>query len=132
MVYSSVEYYLNNYGTITDTEEIEKQLKNASRIIDTLTYNRLHKFFPEKCSEWELEILNEVTCEISDFYHINGKDLTTLLNSYKINGVEMKWRQSNANIVNVGGETMLRSTYAKIQQLRFSASIYDWIGRIYF
>lgn len=120
MVYSTVEYYQNNYDTITSQEDIEKQLKEASRLIDILTYNRLHKEFPEHCSEWELEILNEVCCEIADFYYTNSKDLQTLLNKYSLNGVSMEWGNSNANIEVINGITLLRTTYAKLNQTRFT------------
>ena len=120
MIYSSVEYYQNNYTAMVDTDLIERQLKDASRIIDILTYNRLHKEFPEHCSEWELEILNEVCCEIADFYYTNGKDLTTLLNKYSLNGVSMEWGKSNSNIEMINGITILRTTYAKLNQTRFT------------
>lgn len=120
MVYSTVEFYQENYGTITDTTEIAKQLKNASRIIDILTYNRLRVVYPEKCSEWEKEILSEVCCEIADFYYTNGKDLTTLLNKYSLNGVSMEWGKANANIYVINGITILRTTYSKLNQTRFT------------
>lgn len=120
MVYSTVEFYQENYGTITDTTEIAKQLNNASRIIDILTYNRLRAVYPEKCSEWEIEILSEVCCEIADFYYTNGKDLTTLLNKYSLNGVSMEWGKANANIDVINGITILRTTYSKLNQTRFT------------
>ena len=40
MVYASKEQYLSEHNTIPE-EQIEKRLKQASRHIDSLTFNRI-------------------------------------------------------------------------------------------
>lgn len=121
MVYATTDFYINEYkGKMNDQEEIERQLKEASRIIDILTFNRLHREYPNRCSEWEKEILAEVACEIADFYKENSEDLNTLLNKYSINGVTMEFGQSNGNITILNGVTVPRLTYTKLSQTRFA------------
>ena len=123
MIYATVEFYIDTYmSEVMDDEEIiERQLKNASRIIDILTFNRIKRYGFEKCSDWEKEIISEVCCEIADFYFENAEDLTTLLNRYTINGVTVEFGNTNANIVNLNGITIPRITYSKLSQTRFAS-----------
>lgn len=121
MNYATVDFYLNVYnGKMTDQEEIERQLTEASTIIDILTFQRIRHIGLEKCSQWERGVFAEVCCEIADFYKENSESLDTLLNKYSINGVTMEFGQQNGNIVILNGVTVPRLTYTKLSQTRFA------------
>ena len=127
MVYADSSYYKDEYkGSIISEEELEKRLKEASQKVDVLTFNRIKKVGFENCSNYEKEIIKEVVCQISDFYKENEDDLKTLLNEYSINGVSMKFGESNNNIINVNGITILRSTYQLLNTLRFCSLQIGW------
>lgn len=123
MIYATVEYYIDEYmSEIMDDEEvIEKKLKEASRIIDILTFNRIKRIGYDKLSEFEQEILQECCCEIADFYYSNSEELSTMINKYSINGVTIEYGKDSNNIVNFNGVTIPRLTYSKLSQLRFSS-----------
>lgn len=127
MIYVDSNYYKEVYkGLSIDDEELEKRLKEASQKVDVLTFNRVRNLGFENCSDFEKEIIREVTCQIVDFYKENEDDLKTLLNEYSINGVTMKFGESNNNIVNVNGITILRSTYQLLNTTRFTSLNLNW------
>ena len=127
MVYVNSEFYKETYkGTLISDEELDKMLKEASQKIDVLTFNRIKKIGFENCSEYEKEIIQEVVCQIADFYKENEEDLKTLLNEYSLNGVTMKFGQSNNNIINVNGITILRSAYQLLSTTRFASLSMRW------
>ncbi|MFQ7001813.1 MAG: hypothetical protein ACLRRH_11120 [Clostridium sp.] len=91
--YATVEEYKKNYSDIPD-ENIEKSLKKASRHIDTLTFNRIQGIGFDNLTEFQKEIIKEVTCELASFEYENEDVITSVLNSYSINGVSMSFGDS--------------------------------------
>lgn len=91
--YVTVEEYKKNYSDIPD-ENIEKSLKKASRHIDTLTFNRIQGIGFDNLAEFQKEIIKEVTCELASFEYENEDVITSVLNSYSINGVSMSFGDS--------------------------------------
>lgn len=91
--YAAVEEYKKNYSDIPD-ENIEKSLKKASRHIDTLTFNRIQGIGFDNLTEFQKEIIKEVTCELASFEYENEDVITSVLNSYSINGVSMSFGDS--------------------------------------
>ena len=91
--YVTVEEYKKNYSDIPD-ENIEKSLKKASRHIDTLTFNRIQGIGFDNLTEFQKEIIKEVTCELASFEYENEDVITSVLNSYSINGVSMSFGDS--------------------------------------
>lgn len=91
--YAAVEEYKKNYSDIPD-ENIEKNLKKASRHIDTLTFNRIQGIGFDNLAEFQKEIIKEVTCELASFEYENEDVITSVLNSYSINGVSMSFGDS--------------------------------------
>ena len=91
--YAAVEEYKKNYSDIPD-ENIEKSLKKASRHIDTLTFNRIQGIGYDNLTEFQKEIIKEVTCELASFEYENEDVITSVLNSYSINGVSMSFGDS--------------------------------------
>ncbi len=91
--YVTVEEYKKNYNDIPD-DSIEKSLKKASRHIDTLTFNRIQGIGFNNLTEFQKEIIKEVTCELASFEYENEDVITSVLNSYSINGVSMSFGDS--------------------------------------
>ncbi len=91
--YAAVEEYKKNYSDIPD-ENIEKSLKKASRHIDTLTFNRIQGIGFDNLTEFQKEIIKEVTCELASFEYENEDVITSVLSSYSINGVSMAFGDS--------------------------------------
>ena len=91
--YVTVEEYKKNYNDIPD-DSIGKSLKKASRHIDTLTFNRIQGIGFNNLTEFQKEIIKEVTCELANFEYENEDVITSVLSSYSINGVSMAFGDS--------------------------------------
>ncbi len=70
--YADASYYTSEYsGTIISTDELNKALKQASRHIDALTYNRIVGRGISNLTEFQQDIVKECCCELADFEHEN-------------------------------------------------------------
>ena len=92
--YVTVEEYKESYSDIPDDNNIEKSLKKASRHVDTLTFNRIQGIGFDNLTEFQKEIIKEVCCELANFEYENEDVITSVLNSYSINGVSMSFGDS--------------------------------------
>ena len=93
--YADAGYYFAEYnGNIISEENLEKALKQASRHIDTLTYNRIISRDISELTEFQQDIIKECCCEIADFEYENAEILQSILQSYSINGVSMSFGDS--------------------------------------
>ena len=123
--YVSEEFY-KNYSKVIPDENIEKHLKQASRHIDSLTYNRIVGNV-ERLTEFQLEIIQEVICELADFEYTNKEQLTSLLSSYSINGVSMTIGGSMTTYFD-GGIFIPSSVYSLLEQTGLTyRGKYRWV-----
>ena len=114
--YASKEDYKDIYkGNMLLEEDIEKQLRQASRHIDSLTYNRIVGRGFSNLTEFQQEIVKEVCCMQAEFEYENADMINSILSSYSINGVSM---QINAswNVYTDKGVVMKRDTYQLLSQ----------------
>lgn len=114
--YATLDYYTNTYdGSIVPEERLGKALRQASRHIDSLTYNRIigQGFF--NLTEFQQEIIQEVTCQQADFEVENEDEINTVLSSYSINGVSAQFG-SSWNVFTDKGIAMKRDVYALLCQ----------------
>lgn len=114
--YATLDYYTNTYdGSIVPEEHLGKALRQASRHIDSLTYNRIigQGFF--NLTEFQQEIIREVTCQQADFEVENEDEINTVLSSYSINGVSAQFG-SSWNVFADKGIAMKRDVYALLCQ----------------
>lgn len=114
--YATLDYYTNTYdGSIVPEERLGKALRQASRHIDSLTYNRIvgRGFF--NLTEFQQEIIREVTCQQADFEVENEDEINTVLSSYSINGVSAQFG-SSWNVFTDKGIAMKRDVYALLCQ----------------
>lgn len=114
--YADAEYYKNEFsGTTIQDEDIEKTLKNASRHIDALTYNRIVGKGIDALTEFQVDIVKEVACEIAEFEYENAELINSILQTYSINGVSMSFG-SSWNVMVQNGIAIKRDTYERLCQ----------------
>ena len=114
--YVTSEYYINSYnGTAIPPDKLEKALKEASRHIDTLTYNRIAGKGINALTEFQQEIIKECVCELADFEAENEELIKCVLSQYSINGVSMSLGNSwNVHIQQ--GVVINKATYYWLTQ----------------
>jgi hypothetical protein len=112
--YVDKDFYDTYSGKITDAVMLDKKLKQASRHVDSLTYNRIVGKFG-LLTEFQQEIVQEVVCELTDFEFINESQLSSLLSSYSINGVSMSIGDS-VTVKGVNGVIIPIALYSLLEQ----------------
>lgn len=114
--YVTPDYYRETYkGSIIPEEEQEKALRQASRHIDSLTYNRIVGRGISSLTEFQQEVIREVVCKQADFENENADQIETILSSYSINGVSAQFG-SSWNVFTDKGIAMMRDVYALLSQ----------------
>lgn len=114
--YASEDYYKTQYkGTLISEDDQEKALIQASRHVDSLTFNRIVGRGFDNLTEYQQEIILEVVCQQADFETENADMIASVLSSYSINGVFMQFG-SAWNVFADKGVAMRRDTYSMLQQ----------------
>ena len=114
--YADIEYYVSTYqGTSIPSNDIKKYLKQASRHIDSLTYNRIVGQGFLNLTAFQQDVIREVICEQADFEYENAEVIETVLSSYSINGTAMQFTQS-WNVYTDKGVAMRKDIYALLSQ----------------
>lgn len=114
--YATPDYYHNTHkGTIIPEEQLEKILRQASRHIDSLTYNRIVGQGFTNLTSFQQDIIQEVVCEQADFEHENADEINTILSSYSLNGASVQFG-SSWNVFTDKGVAMKRDVYALLSQ----------------
>ena len=111
---TSGEYADMGYSSI-DTPELDKYLLKASRNIDTLTFNRIVKKGFDNLTEFQKGIIKQVICEQADFLYENADAITSIFDSYSINGVSMKFG-TGFNVKIEGGLPIRNDVYSLLIQ----------------
>lgn len=114
--YATPEYYREAHmGKIIPEDEQAAALRQASRHIDSLTYNRIvgRGFF--NLAAFQQDIIQEVVCQQADFEHENADEINTILSSYSLNGASVQFGNS-WNVYTDKGVAMKRDTYALLSQ----------------
>lgn len=114
--YVTPEYYQKEYGgSIVPEDDLKKALRQASRHIDSLTYNRIVGRGFSALTEFQQDIIREVVCQQADFEAENEDEINTILQSYSINGVSAQFG-SSWNVFTDKGVAMKRDVYALLCQ----------------
>ena len=114
--YATESYYLDTYeGILIPEDEIEKALKQASRHVDSLTYNRIVGRGFLNLAEFQQEIIREVICRQAEFEYENADEISSVLSSYSINGVSAQF-SSSWNVFTGKGIAMKRDDYTLLCQ----------------
>lgn len=114
--YVTPEHYLEKYGgSIVPEKELPKVLWQASRHIDSLTYNRIVGQGFSSLTQFQQDIIQDVVCQQADFETENADEINSILSSYSINGVSAQFG-SSWNIFTDKGVAMKRDLYALLCQ----------------
>lgn len=114
--YASPDYYREIYkGSTIPEKDQEKMLRQASRHIDTLTYNRIVGQGFSGLTEFQKDIIHEVVCQQAEFEYENDDEINTILSGYSINGVSAQFGNS-WNVFMEKGVAMKRDTYSLLSQ----------------
>lgn len=115
--YASQEYYQTVYrGSSVPEEALVQMLRQASRHIDSLTYNRIVGRGFSSLTEFQQEVIREVVCRQADFEYENADLLASALSSYSINGVSAGFNGQAWNVFIGKGVAMKRDDYALLAQ----------------
>lgn len=110
-MYADYEYYATEYKGTLPEEEAVKALKQASRHIDILTYNRIVGVGFDNLTPFQQDTVKEVCCMMADFESTNASMINSLINSYSINGASISFNGEGANCQLVNGVIIQRSVY---------------------
>lgn len=114
--YVSQEYYQDTYkGTAVPTRELNRALSQASRHIDSLTYNRIVGRGFSNLTLFQQEVIQEAVCQQVDFEHENADEINTILSSYSLNGVSAQFG-SSWNVFMDKGVAMKRDVFTLLSQ----------------
>jgi hypothetical protein len=114
--YVTPDYYKESYkGSTVPEEDLEKALRQASRHIDSLTYNRIVGQGISDLTEFQKEVIQEVICLQADFEYENADEINTILSSYSLNGASVQFG-SSWNVFTDKGVAMMREVYALLSQ----------------
>ena len=114
--YASPGYYQGKYeGTLIEDDDLKKALVQASRHIDSLTYNRIVGRGFSNLTRFQQDIIQDVVCQQADFETENADEINSILSSYSINGVSAQFG-SSWNIFTDKGVAIKRDLYALLCQ----------------
>jgi hypothetical protein len=114
--YVTPDYYKGTYkGSTVPEDELERALRQASRHIDSLTYNRIVGKGFSNLTEFQQEVIQEVICLQADFECENADEINTILSSYSLNGASVSFG-SSWNVFTDKGIAMMRDVYALLSQ----------------
>ncbi len=114
--YVTPDYYKEIYkGRTVPEDEQERVLRQASRHIDSLTYNRIVGRGFSNLTEFQQEVIQEVICLQADFEYENADEISTILSNYSLNGASVSFG-SSWNVFTDKGIAMMRDVYALLSQ----------------
>lgn len=114
--YVTPEYYRATYnGSTIPENDQDKALRQASRHIDSLTYNRIVGRGFSNLTAFQQDVIREVACQQADFEYENADEINTILSSYSLNGASVQFGQS-WNVFTDKGVAMKRDVYALLSQ----------------
>ena len=108
-------YEVEFQGSSIPDNSIDKFLRQASRHIDSLTYNRIVDQGFSNLTQFQQDIIREVCCLQAEFECENADELETILSSYSIHGVSAQFG-SSWNVYTANGVAMKRDVYALLCQ----------------
>lgn len=115
MAYVTPEEYAElGYVTVPSTA-IRKALRDASRQVDTLTFNRIVAKGFNNLTPFQQEIIKEVVCKHAEFLYENEDAIASVFDSYAINGVSMKFG-TGFNVRMEGGIPIQSTVYSLLEQ----------------
>lgn len=111
-------YYTGDYEYTINVpdKDIDSATYEASRHIDSLTFNRIIGRGYDNLTDFQKEVLDMVCAKQAEFEYENAELLQSVLSSYSINGVSMGLDTNGYNLMVQNGVVMQRSTYDLLKQ----------------
>lgn len=115
MPYVDSAYYSGTYlGTLIPLSQRAKALKDASRDIDSLTYNRITAIGFNNLTEFQKNIIKEVTCLHADFKSQYGDFLDSPISGYGAGSTSVSLKSTG--IAGQNGISTSKQVYAMLKQ----------------
>ena len=108
------EYTQMGYTSIP-ADDLTKMLTEASRNVDNLTFNRIVAIGFDRLTDFQQGIIKEVVCKQADFLYENADAIASILDSYSINSVSMRFG-SGFNVDVADGVPIQRTVYSILKQ----------------
>ena len=108
------EYAEMGYTDIP-SDDIARELVDASRNIDTLTFNRIVAKGFDKLTDFQQGIIKECVCKQADFLYDNADAISSVFDTYSINSVTMKFG-TGFSVELIEGVPVLTSVYSVLKQ----------------
>lgn len=112
--YITTEEYRDLYPD--GPEASEQILRQVSRHIDSLTFNRIVAVGFANLTEFQQELIKEVAARQTAFEVENADLISSVLSSYSINGVSMNFGGDSWNVFTEAGVAMQRDVYSLLMQ----------------
>ena len=109
-------YFQGDYNGAIPEEKLQSALYDASRHIDSLTFNRIIGKGYNNLTDFQKEILSQVCVKQADFEYENEDILQSIMSSYSINGVSMSLNAGGWNVFVQNGIVMQRDVYDLLKQ----------------
>lgn len=115
--YAAVNDFEKVFGDAHGIErkDVERFLHQASRHVDSLTYNRIVDRGFSSLTAFQQEIIKEVCCLQAKFEYENAEMIESVLSGYSINGVSAQFGNS-WNVFMDKGVAMRRDVYSILCQ----------------
>ena len=113
--YVTAKEYTEFGYTDIPADDLDTFLIEASRNIDTLTFNRIVAIGFDKLTEFQQNVIQEVVCKQANFLYDNADAIASILDSYSINSVTMKFG-SGFNVDVAEGVPIQRTVYSILKQ----------------
>ena len=115
--YVDEQFYRDVYkGVSIPSDDIGLMLIQASRHIDSLTFNRVVSKGFDSLTVFQQDIIKEVACRQADFEYENADIIDTVLQGYSINGVSMQFSGSSWNVYADKGVAIKKDLYSLLSQ----------------
>ena len=115
--YVDEQFYRDVYkGVSIPSDDIGRMLIQASRHIDSLTFNRVVAKGFDSLTAFQQDIIKEVICRQADFEYENADIIDTVLQGYSINGVSMQFNGSSRNVYADKGIAIKKDLYSLLSQ----------------
>lgn len=113
--YVSLNEYLRMSYNIISQDDADKMLRQASRHVDALTFNRIVGRGFDNLTEFQKDVIKEVVCRQAEFEYENEDMINTVLSSYSLNGVSMNFG-SSWNLYIENGVAIRKDLYSLLKQ----------------
>lgn len=117
--YINYKYYSEIYKgeklAALGEEKANEFLREASRDVDTLTFNRIVAKGINNLTDFQKMIIGEVICKFAEFKYENKDWLDSIIDSYSIAGVSIDFSNSR-NISEINGVIIPGKLYNQLKQ----------------